>query len=158
MEAAAAAQEMIQKLDNLGYRLTPQRMLVLQAVSTSNGHISAEDILTSVRVRFPYVSISTIYRTLDLLEEIGFVTKSDLGIGRVQYHRADDAHHHHLVCRHCGRVVDLEEQELAPVWDMLRRRHRFTVCQRHMAIFGLCERCCDVTDDSQAGSSCFEVG
>lgn len=128
-------------LDKLGYRLTPQRMLVLQAVNESSGHISADEIFSSVRSHFPNVSLSTIYRTLDLLEEIGLVTKSDLGAGRVQYHRSDEADHHHLVCQRCGRIVDLNEQELAPVWEAFRQRHKFRVCQRHMAIFGYCEQC-----------------
>lgn len=128
-------------LDKLGYRLTPQRMLVLQAVNESRGHISADEIFASVRSHFPHVSLSTIYRTLDLLEAIGLVTKSDLGAGRVQYHRADDAHHHHLVCQRCGRIIDLEERELAPIFETLQKRHRFKVCQRHMAIFGQCAEC-----------------
>lgn len=128
-------------LDRLGYRLTPQRMLVLQAVDESSGHVSADEIFARVRSHFPSVSFSTIYRTLDLLEEVGLVTKSDLGAGRVQYHRADEANHHHLVCQRCGRVIDLEEHELTPVWEALRRRHEFKVCQRHMAIFGQCSDC-----------------
>ncbi len=130
-----------EKLDKLGYRLTPQRILVLQAVNESSGHISVDEIFACVRSHFPRISLSTIYRTLDLLEEVGLVTKSDLGAGRVQYHRADDANHHHLVCQQCGRIIDLDESELAPVWEMLRERYGFKVYQRHMAIFGLCAQC-----------------
>lgn len=128
-------------LDNLGYRLTPQRMLVVRAVEDSDGHVGVDEIFAQVRAHFPRVSLSTIYRTLDLLEELGLVTKSDLGAGRVQYHRADDARHHHLVCQACGHIVDLDEDELAPLWQELLERHGFEVRQRHVAIFGACEAC-----------------
>ncbi|MBI2952871.1 MAG: transcriptional repressor [Chloroflexi bacterium] len=128
-------------LEKLGYRMTPQRMFVLRAVDESRGHVSADDIFASVRAQFPRISFSTIYRTLDLLQEIGLITKSDLGAGRVQYHRADEAHHHHLVCQRCGGIVDLDEQELEPLWEALRKRYNFKACERHMAIFGNCRQC-----------------
>ncbi len=127
--------------DKLGYRLTPQRTLVLEAVEESSGHVSVEEIFDRVRARFPRVNLSTIYRTLDLLEQIGMVTKSDLGAGRVQYHRSDDANHHHLVCQRCGGIVDLDENEFAPIWERLEERYNFKIFQRHMAIFGECARC-----------------
>jgi Fur family ferric uptake transcriptional regulator len=125
----------------MGYRLTPQRMLILQAVDESSGHVGVDEIFARVRANFPHVSLSTIYRTLDLLEQIGLVTKSDLGAGRVQYHRAHDANHHHLVCQRCGRIIDLDEEELAPLWVALQRRHHVKVFQRHLAIFGECHEC-----------------
>lgn len=128
-------------LDNLGYRLTPQRMLVLRAVDESEGHVSVDEIFACVRAAFPRVSLSTIYRTLDLLEELGLVTKSDLGAGRVQYHRTDDARHHHLVCHTCGHIVDLDEAVLNPLWQLIRQRYGFEANQRHLAIFGTCARC-----------------
>jgi len=131
----------VEALDNLGYRLTPQRMLVLRAVDESEGHVGVDEIFAGVRAAFPRVSLSTIYRTLDLLEELGLVTKTDLGAGRVQYHRADDAGHHHLVCQSCGHIIDLEEDTLEPLWRDLRERYGFAVQQRHMAIFGVCEEC-----------------
>jgi Fur family ferric uptake transcriptional regulator len=128
-------------LDNLGYRLTPQRMLVVRAIEDSQGHVGVDEIFAQVRARFPRVSLSTIYRTLDLLEQLGLVTKTDLGAGRVQYHRADDARHHHLVCQSCGHIVDLGEDELAPLWQELLERYGFEVRQRHVAIFGVCANC-----------------
>ncbi len=128
-------------LDKLGYRLTPQRTLVLQAVDESSGHVGVDEIFARVRAHFPRVSLSTIYRTLDLLGQLGLVTKSDLGAGRVQYHRAGDANHHHLVCQNCGYVIDLDENELDSLWQTLEQRHGFKVRQPHMAIFGHCSRC-----------------
>ena len=127
--------------DKLGYRLTPQRMLVLRAVEESCGHVSVDEIFAHVRARYPRVSLSTIYRTLDLLEQLGLVTKSDLGAGRVQYHRADEARHHHLVCQQCGTIIDLAEEELAPLWDSILSRYGFAVQQRHIGFFGCCARC-----------------
>ena len=90
------------KLTELGYRLTPQRMMVLSAIENSDDHISAEEIYVQVIAKYPHVNISTVYRTLELLGRLGLVTETDLGGGRVRYHSAEKGHHHHLVCQECG--------------------------------------------------------
>lgn len=138
---AAQSHPTTELLAQRGYRLTPQRMLVVRAVEETSGHVAVEEIYAQVRARFPRVSLSTVYRTLDLLEGLGMVTKSDLGAGHVQYHRADDSHHHHLVCQQCGTIVDLDEEELQPLWEALLQRHGFAVNQRHIGFFGCCARC-----------------
>ena len=89
-------------LRDKGYRLTPQRMLVLEAIENSSDHISAEEIYSKARTKYPYMNISTVYRTVELLKELGLVTETDLGSGRLLYHPASKAHHHHLVCQKCG--------------------------------------------------------
>ncbi len=87
------------ELSEQGYRLTPQRLMVLSAIEKSDHHISAEEIYAQITARYPNVNISTVYRTLELLERLGLVTKTDLGEGTVRYHSAEKGHHHHLVCR-----------------------------------------------------------
>ncbi len=72
-------QDIGSKLTKLGYRLTPQRMMVLSAIEGSDSHISAEEIYTQVIAKYPHVNISTVYRTLDLLKRLGLVTEADLG-------------------------------------------------------------------------------
>ena len=124
-----------------GYRLTPQRLMILSAIEDSDDHISAEEIYAQIVARYPYVNISTVYRTLELLEGLGLVTKTDLGEGRVRYHPADKGHHHHLVCQECGSVTDLDELVLAPLKDTLRREYNFDADLRHLGIFGRCVKC-----------------
>ncbi len=125
----------------MGYRLTPQRMMVVEALHSADKHVSAEEIFTQLQARYPYANISTVYRTLDLLKELGLVAEISLGDGRVRFHPVDKGHHHHLVCQKCRRVVDIPEAALAPLAESLGREYGFKVELRHMAIFGLCAKC-----------------
>jgi len=129
------------KLSELGYRLTPQRIMILSAIEDSDDHISAEEIYAQIVAKYPQVNISTVYRTLELLKRLGLVTETDLGGGRVRYHSAEKGHHHHLVCQKCGAIIDIDESTLARLQDVLLHRYNFSAELRHVAIFGLCERC-----------------
>ena len=129
------------KLREQGYRLTPQRMMILSAIENSNSHISAEEVYRQVVAQYPHVNISTVYRTLELLKKLGLVTETDLGEGLVRYHSADKGHHHHLICRECGAIIDLDDSVLATLKDTLLREYKFIADLRHLAIFGRCEKC-----------------
>ena len=128
-------------LSKQGYRLTPQRLMILEAIENSDDHISAEEMYSQVIARYPNVNISTVYRTLDLLKQLALVTETDLGGGRFRYHPANKGRHHHLVCRQCGAVIDLDELLLAPLEQALLREHGFAADLRHLAISGLCSGC-----------------
>jgi len=129
------------KLTEQGYRLTPQRMMILSAIENSNDHISAEEIYTQVVTKYPHINISTVYRTLELLKELGLVTETNLEEGRVRYHPADKGHHHHLVCQECGAIIDLDESVLSSLKSALFREYKFSADLRHLAIFGRCANC-----------------
>ena len=131
-------------LDDLrakGFRLTPQRMMVLEAVEASEDHISAEEIFKQAHAKYPYLNISTVYRTLELMKTQGFVAESDLGGGRLVYHPVGKAHHHHLVCRKCGSVQDVDESVFDRLNTDLKKRYGFDAELEHMAIFGTCKKC-----------------
>lgn len=123
-----------------GYRLTPQRQLVLEAVA-SLGHATPDDIVTAVRRTATGVNISTVYRTLELLEELGLVTHTHLGHGPPTYHAATDDEHVHLVCRVCGTVSETAPDLVADVVRTLRETEGFVADVGHMAIFGTCKNC-----------------
>ena len=129
------------ELSKQGYRLTPQRMMILSAIENSDNHISAEEIYTQITAKYPNVNISTVYRTLELLKRLGLVTETDLGEGRVRYHPAEKGHHHHLVCWECGAIIDLDESVLSPVKDVLLKEYGFIADLRHLAILGRCVNC-----------------
>lgn len=129
------------KLGEKGYRLTPQRLMVLDAIEHSRNHISAEEIYAQVIAKYPHVNISTIYRTLDLLKRLSLVTETDLGGGRVRYHPAEKGKHHHLVCQQCGAIINLDESVLLPLKATLQREYEFDADLKHLAIFGLCRKC-----------------
>jgi len=124
-----------------GYRLTPQRLMILSAIHASNRHISAEEIYAQVCANYPNVNISTVYRTLELLKELGLVTETDLGGGKFRYHSVEKGHHHHLICRKCGRIFELDEAVLNPIEGTILRKYGFKADLSHLAVFGNCVQC-----------------
>ncbi len=123
-----------------GMKLTPQRRLILDIIHDSGGHLTAEEILDYVQARAPGVNKSTIYRTLELLEELGCVFKSELG-DRFIYHHAEEGHHHHLVCRTCGKSIDCDEGLFLSVEKVTNEKYGFRADFRHVVISGLCIDC-----------------
>lgn len=123
-----------------GYRLTPQRQLVLEAVGRL-GHATPEEIATTVRETARGVNISTVYRTLELLEELGLVTHTHLGHGPPTYHAATDDDHVHLVCRICGKVTETAPGLVDGVVQELQASVGFHADVGHLAIFGRCRDC-----------------
>jgi Fur family transcriptional regulator, ferric uptake regulator len=123
-----------------GYRATPQRQLVLEAVARL-GHATPEEIGAQVQRTARGVNSSTIYRTLELLEQIGMVTHTHLGHGAPTYHLASDADHVHLVCRDCGMVSETGPDAIRPLITALDERHGFETDVGHLTVFGRCARC-----------------
>jgi Fur family ferric uptake transcriptional regulator len=130
-----------QELKEKGYRMTPQRMMVVEALHDTDKHVSAEEIYAQVKAKYPYANISTVYRTLELLKELGLVNEIALGDGRVRFHPAEKGRHHHLVCQKCHRIIDLPESVLAPLENVLSEKHKFKADLKHTAVFGLCSEC-----------------
>jgi Fur family ferric uptake transcriptional regulator len=123
-----------------GYRLTPQRQLVLEAVDKLE-HSTPDDILAEVRRTAGGVNISTVYRTLELLEELGLVSHAHLGHGAPTYHLADRHDHMHLVCRDCSDVIEAELAVAGAFVDRIRETFGFDTDMKHFAIFGRCAKC-----------------
>ena len=134
-------EDIISKLSELGYRLTPQRMMIVSAIEKSDDHISAEEIYAQVVAKYPNVNISTVYRTLELLKRLGLVTETDFGGGRLRYHPVGKGHHHHLVCQECGAIIALDESLLSSLKNALLREYKFSADLKHLAIFGRCVNC-----------------
>jgi len=134
-----------------GYRLTPQRQLVLEAVDTLE-HATPDAILVEVRKTASGVNISTVYRTLELLEELGLVSHAHLGHGAPTYHLADRHHHIHLVCRDCDDVIEADVQVAAEFTAKLRETFGFETDMKHFAIFGRCRDCAQGSAGKGAGA------
>ena len=128
-------------LKEKGYKLTPQRALVLETLHDSDGHITAEEIYDCVRAKCPGINKSTVYRTLELLKKLNLVAETNLGGDRLCYHHAEKGHHHHLICQRCGRVFDVEEEVLTPLEELLISKYGFLPNIKHLAIFGHCVDC-----------------
>ena len=123
-----------------GYRLTPQRELVLAAVRQLD-HGSPEEILSRVRESAKGVNISTVYRTLELLEKLGLVSHTHLGHGAPAYHATTEPDHLHLVCRNCERVTEVEPTIAAGLVGDVAARFGFRTDLRHLTVFGTCREC-----------------
>lgn len=126
-------------LRSRGLRMTAPRQLVLEAVYRL-GHSTPEQIHGEVRQTAESVNVTTVYRTLELLEELGLVTHTHLSHGPPTYHAADDQHVH-LVCRACGQVSEAPTSLLDPLAARLAGERGFTVDIGHVALFGTCGSC-----------------
>lgn len=126
-------------------KLTPQRLMVLTALRHAEGHITAAEVYEQVRTAYPYVDISTVYRTLGALKQMRLVTETDMGRGDLTYEWVGDAHrHHHLICNVCGGVTELDHAYLERLGSELRRDLGFSAALDHFAIFGRCAACTSI--------------
>ena len=129
-----------QRLRRGGYRITPQRQLVLEAVERLR-HGTPEEILAEVQRTASGVNLSTIYRNLEVLEEVGLVTHAHIGHGAPTYHAVDDHVHIHLVCDRCGRVESIDAAIAEHFLDAVRSSTGFVTDISHVALHGLCASC-----------------
>jgi Fur family ferric uptake transcriptional regulator len=124
-----------------GLRTTPQRVIIFEAIEKLEGHLTAEDIFAEVQQVNPYISLATIYRTLELLQDLDLVTSTNLGGNQTYYALKDHCSHHHLVCQACGGIEEFRDDILEPVRMMLAERYGFEARTDHLSIFGLCKEC-----------------
>jgi Fe2+ or Zn2+ uptake regulation protein len=134
-------EDLLAELRARGGRVTTARRVVLaDLVRRGSAHPTAEQIARRVARTNPGLHLSTIYRTLDALEELGIVTRAGIGDGAATYHLAADRHHH-AVCESCGTVIELPDSALAPIVRRLEREHGFAADPHHVTITGLCAGC-----------------
>jgi len=124
-----------------GKRLTVQRRLVLDAVQRAKHHVTADEIARRVRMKYPQIDPSTVYRNLEALEELGYVIHTHLDDRVTRWHRADSHPHGHLVCRVCGRETEVRALTLDVMAKRIRDEYRFDPDLAHSAIVGICRRC-----------------
>ncbi|MGN6130218.1 MAG: Fur family transcriptional regulator [Nocardioidaceae bacterium] len=123
-----------------GYRLTPQRELVLRAVERL-GHATPDEVLAAVRQHSEAVNISTVYRALELLEELDLVRHAHITDRAPTYHSTATPPHVHLVCRACGSITEAPDELVAPMTEALADRYGFRTDVGHLTVFGTCADC-----------------
>jgi Fur family ferric uptake transcriptional regulator len=128
-----------------GKRMTVQRRLVLEALERAKHHITAEDIATRIRARHPQIDPSTVYRNLEALEELGYVTHTHFEDRLTRWHLADSHRHGHLVCRQCGAELEVPMTLLEPLARRLKAEHGFQADLAHSAVVGVCRACASVS-------------
>jgi len=128
-------------LHRRGLRMTPQRQLVLEAVREL-GHATPEQICARVQAAAPAVNITTVYRTLDLLEELRLVRHTHLGHGAPKYSEREHEHVH-LVCHSCGTIGEAPTGVMEELAAQLQEQQGFTLDVTHVALSGLCAECAE---------------
>ncbi len=122
-------------------RLTPQRAIICDVIENLEGHITAEEIFQEVQKVNPYVSLATVYRTLELLQELNLINQTSFGRSQAYFALKEHGPHHHLVCVECGKIAEFEDELFEPVRISLREKFGFEARTEHMSIFGLCQKC-----------------
>ena len=134
-------QSYIQTLRELGFRITPQRELIIEALAHSGQHVTVEKIYAQVHGRSRAINVATVYRTLDLLVETGLACRAGLEDGCVVYAAVDHGPHIHLTCRSCGQESSADPALLYPLAEQLFREYYFMADLKHLSLVGLCAAC-----------------
>ncbi len=149
------------RLRGCGYRVTMPRQVILDTLSKTLKHLSAEEVYLAVRKVYPAIGLTTVYRTLEILVQMKIVSKFDFGDGRARYELiresvdSDYFHHHHLVCTNCGRIVNYtdfinEEKEfLQKVERVLSEKYNFKITRHFIRFCGLCDKCRNINIDEK---------
>ena len=130
-----------ERLRAKGMRWTPQRRLLLNVLADAEGHVTAAELIERCRESDPQTIPSTVYRTLDVLEELGLVRHGHGVNGREEFHVLPDREHGHLHCRKCGRSWEVEAAEADALVSALEARRGFVVDLSHLSVAGTCAEC-----------------
>jgi Fur family ferric uptake transcriptional regulator len=137
----ACYESYVRELRELGYRLTPQRVLVLDALFHHGDHMTVDEIYEYVHVRNERVNRSTVYRSLHFLTAQGLVTVLERGSGETLYAAVKEAPHMHAVCQRCGAVLHVEAALLQSITATIRELNGFEVMVGNVQLPGLCHAC-----------------
>ncbi len=125
-----------------GRRWTPQRRLIAKIALATHAHFTAEQLLADCRRQDRGVSRATVYRTLGMLEEAGFVEGLETGDGSRRFeHTIGHAHHDHMLCTGCGTIIEFRDDELERRQEVAARRQGFRLTSHSLKLFGLCRAC-----------------
>jgi Fur family ferric uptake transcriptional regulator len=140
-----------QTLKGCGFRLTAARQAIINVLEATEEHVSAEDIYMAVHAQYPAIGLTTIYRTLEMLQQTGIVSKFEFGHGRAKFELSEKygskKHHHHLICRRCRKIIDYtdfihEEIDFIQKTEQgLRKKYNFDINSHEISFYGICEAC-----------------
>ena len=145
VDETAYLEELKLKLKDEGFKLTHQRRNIVEVLLSANGkHMSSEEIYDIVKKDCPEIGLATVYRTLQVLDKLGYTNKLNLDDGCVRYELSLDknAHnHHHLVCKKCSKIKEVEEDLLDQLEDVIKEKYGFDVENHDVKFNGYCSNC-----------------
>lgn len=139
MEIMQHLEDLVSSLREEGFRITPQRVAILDYLLKTDEHPSAEFIHKIIKKKYPMVSLSTVYKTLDLLKEKKLVTEIEVE-GEARFDAHTDAHIN-LVCMKCGKIDDLDEDSLDEIQTRAAKKSKYLILQGNFELIGYCNNC-----------------
>lgn len=133
-----------------GYTFTTARAMIIDILSRTNKHLSAEEVYQKIYRKYPSIGLTTVYRTLELLVKLGIATKYDFGDGRGRYElleKSTEEHHHHLICLECNKIVDYTDfmdEEIKMIEKLEKaffKKYKFEIKSHQIFFYGICEEC-----------------
>ncbi len=136
----------VDKLRESGLKITPQRRAVINILlNNTSRHLSSEEIYDLVRVDCPEIGIATVYRTMQLLDEVGVISKLNLDDGCIRYeinlNKSESHNHHHLICKKCGGIIEVEDDLMDSVENEIQKVYKFNILDHDIKFYGICEDC-----------------
>ena len=140
-DSPARFNQMLSKLKKRDFRLTPQRIVILKILATSDDHPSVEEIHKKVKRDFPTTSLATVYKTVTLLKELSEVLELGFPEGGNRYDGNKPYPHPHLICTKCKKIIDPDLESLEGVTDELISETGFRITSHRLDFFGICPDC-----------------
>ena len=140
MEITMSDENTFLSLRRQGYRLTPQRRIILRILRQCGSHLTPVEIVRLAQQEMPGMTEATVYRSLSFLAENGLALAAHIGGGQLAYEIADHAHHH-LICRECGESLEIDHDLLDELYDKLFTHTGYKIDSLHMTFFGTCPEC-----------------
>lgn len=139
-------EELKAKLKDTGFKITPQRRAIIEIlIENNNSHLSSEEIYDKVRNNCPEIGLATVYRTMQLLDEIGAISKLNLDDGCIRYELnltdENEHNHHHLICKNCGKIIEVREDLLENIEKIVENTYEFKIYDHDLKFYGLCKEC-----------------
>ncbi len=141
-------EHMLSKLKRQHFRITPQRLCVVKILAAGKGHPSAEEIYAQVKKDFPTTSLATVYKTINLLKEMGEILELGFSHDSSRYDGSNPHPHPHLICMRCKRIVDFEAPALTGMARDISRKTGYEIVNHRLDFFGICPEC---REEKQSG-------
>jgi len=140
-------EEIIEELKRIvkqkGLKYTEQREIVLNVLISATDHLSAEDVYNGIKKMYPEsnIGIATVYRALSFLEEVNLITSIAFGAEGKKYESNAKAHHDHLICTSCGKIIEFLDTEIEKRQDKIAKKNNFKILSHSMQLYGTCKEC-----------------
>jgi Fur family ferric uptake transcriptional regulator len=149
----SCGERLAKELREQGYRVTPQRAVILETIAHMDGHRTAQEVYRAAGERLPGLNLATIYRTLDTLHQASLVDLFDDGAGVTRFSLRDPEHQHgHLVCQECGRTLTLDPDYVSSLARKIYRETGFQISLHHLTLTGVCDACSRSAEEGTSSS------